>query len=241
MSMANQSTTVTRWASLLAVAAGLGSPPHPTLASSQDEGVAASQPEKDSPPSLDDLLGIGGDESARSAAEAARRDTQGELQRQLAETRITDALEVALEKMSISADLLEERLDSGLGTQRLQEEILAKLDELIDQARRQQLMATASSSAGSSRGSTPRQTPPADQSKNADGQRTARSADSRTGGPPPRQDGDINRVLDETQSEWGHLPRRVRDMLLQGRNDRFSGLYRRLTEEYYRRLAEEGS
>ncbi len=241
MSMPKQSNTVTRWATLLAVAAGLGSPPHPALASSQDEGAPASQPEKDSPPSLDDLLGIGGDESARSAAEAARRDTQEELQRQLAETRITDALEVAFEKMSISAELLEEKLDSGLGTQRLQEEILAKLDELIDQAQRQQLMAMASSASGSSRGETPRQTPPADQSKNDGGQPNARSTDSRTGGPPPRQDGDINRVLDETGSEWGHLPGRVRDMLLQGRNDRFSGLYRRLTEEYYRRLAEEGS
>ncbi len=239
MSMPKQSNTVTRWATLLAVAAGLGSPPHPALASSQDEGAPASQPEKDSPPSLDDLLGIGGDKSARSAAEAARRDTQEELRRQLAETRITDAFEVAFEKMSISAELLEEKLDSGLGTQRLQEEILAKLDQLIDQVRRQQLMAMASPS-GSSRGETPRQTPPADQSKNAGEQPNARSADSRTGGPPPRQDGDINRVLDETRSEWGHLPRRVRDMLLQGRNDRFSGLYRRLTEEYYRRLAEEG-
>lgn len=238
MSMPKRANTVTGWATLLAVAAGLGSPSHPALASSQDEGAHSSQPEKDSPPSLDDLLGIGGDESARSAAEAARRDTQEELRRQLAETRITDALEVAFEKMSISAELLEEKLDSGLGTQRIQEEILAKLDELIDQARRQQLMAMASPSpSGSSRG----QTPPADQSKNAGRQSNARSADSRTGGPPPRQDGDINRVLDETRSEWGHLPRRVRDMLLQGRNDRFSGLYRRLTEEYYRRLAEEGS
>lgn len=240
--MPKQSNTVTRWATLLAVAAGLGSPPHPALASSQDEGAPASQPQKDSPASLDELLGIGGDESARSAAEAARRDTQEELRRQLADTKVTDALEVAFEKMLISAELLEEELDSGLGTQRLQEEILAKLDQLIDQARRQQLMAMASSSpSGSSRRETPRQTPPADQSKNVGGQPNARSSDSRTGGPPPRQDGDINRVLDETRSEWGHLPRRIRDMLLQGRNDRFSGLYRRLTEEYYRRLAEEGS
>ncbi len=240
MSMPKQSNTVTRWATLLAVAAGLGSPPHPALASSQDEGAPATQPEKDASPSLDDLLGIGGDDSTRSAAEAARRDTQEELKRQLAETKITDALEVALEKMSISAELLQEKLDSGLGTQRLQEEILAKLDELIDQARRQQLMATGAPSGGSSKSETPRQTPPADQSRNAGGQPNARSADSQAGGPPPRQDGDINRALGETGSEWGHLPRRVRDMLLQGRNDRSSGLYRRLTEEYYRRLAEEG-
>jgi hypothetical protein len=40
------------------------------------------------------------------------------------------------------------------------------------------------------------------------------------------------------RSEWGSLPQRVRDMLLQGRNEKFSSLYEKLTGEYYRRLAE---
>ena len=55
------------------------------------------------------------------------------------------------------------------------------------------------------------------------------------------QEGDINTVMDETRSEWGNLPQRVRDMLLQGRREKFSNLYDQLTAEYYKRLAEEGT
>ncbi|HRP63251.1 MAG TPA: VOC family protein, partial [Phycisphaerales bacterium] len=56
---------------------------------------------------------------------------------------------------------------------------------------------------------------------------------------PPMQEGDINTVFEESRSEWGSLPERVRDMLLQGRRERFSSLYEQLTREYYRRLAED--
>ncbi len=65
--------------------------------------------------------------------------------------------------------------------------------------------------------------------------------DSQEGDPPPRQDGDIDTILQEGGVEWGNLPERIRQDLLQGRNDKFSSMYRRLTEEYYKRLAEEGS
>ena len=37
------------------------------------------------------------------------------------------------------------------------------------------------------------------------------------------------------------LPERVRELVLQGRRDRVSTIYERLTREYYRRLAEEAS
>ena len=47
--------------------------------------------------------------------------------------------------------------------------------------------------------------------------------------------------LEEERTEWGNLPERVRDMLLQGSKEKFSSLYKQLTREYYRRLAEEGS
>jgi hypothetical protein len=47
--------------------------------------------------------------------------------------------------------------------------------------------------------------------------------------------------LDESRVEWGRLPERVRELILQGRRDRVSTLYERITREYYRRLAEEAS
>ncbi len=199
-----------------------------------------SQLPDEAPPSLDELLGLKREEQDRSAIEAARRDAEQELQRALAEARITDAFALALEKMTISADLLELELDPGLGTQRLQEEILSKLDELIDQAR--ELKSTGGKPPDGGRSQSP--TPPKPQPRpnaSSNERRDGRSQDSQAGEPPPRRDEEINRVLEETATEWGHLPGRIRDMLLQGRNERFSSLYEQLTREYYERLAEEGS
>ena len=47
--------------------------------------------------------------------------------------------------------------------------------------------------------------------------------------------------LSESRIEWGQLPARVRELVLQGRRDKVSTLYERLTREYYRKLAEEAS
>ncbi|MHC4429683.1 MAG: hypothetical protein ACYS0D_13920 [Planctomycetota bacterium] len=195
--------------------------------------------EADALPSLDDLLGLEAESRDTGAQEAAQRQAREELERELAETAIHDAFGVALEKMGLTADLLENELDAGLGTQRLQEEILSKLDELIDQAQKQR-MSMSSQSQGQQDSSSAQQQPqprPTDPT----GQQRTQSGESSPGGPPGRQDGDINRVLEETGSEWGNLPPRLRDELIQGRDDRPSSLYRRLTEEYYTRLAREGS
>ena len=45
--------------------------------------------------------------------------------------------------------------------------------------------------------------------------------------------------LEEGRVEWGRLPPRVRDAVRQGMRDPMSAAYRRLTQEYYRRMAEE--
>ncbi len=196
----------------------------------------------EAPPSLDELLGLEREDKDRSAIEAAQRDAEQELQRALAEARITDAFALALEKMTISADLLELELDPGLGTQRLQEEILSKLDELIDQARELRSVGGKPPPDGRRLQSrtVPRPQPGHDAS--CDCKQCASSPqDPQHGGLPPGRDEEINRVLEETATEWGHLPGRIRDMLLQGRNERFSSLYEQLTREYYERLAEEGS
>jgi len=48
-------------------------------------------------------------------------------------------------------------------------------------------------------------------------------------------------MLEESGAEWGRLPQRVRDLIRQGSRDRVSSVYRRLTEEYYRRMAEDAA
>ncbi len=67
----------------------------------------------------------------------------------------------------------------------------------------------------------------------------AREADASQ--PPGAVDpADMAAQFDESRVEWGQLPPRVRDAVRQGVRDPMSAAYRRLTQEYYRRLAEEG-
>jgi hypothetical protein len=199
------------------------------------------------PSSLDELLGIEEDQRDASGQRAAEQDSSEELKRQLQQRTISDSFRVAIEKMSLSADLLDRQFDSGLGTQRVQEEILARLDQLLDQARRQQ-SASSSSSSSSQRGGSSRnsQNQPGRKPHDADPQgsqrdRSSQPADSRAGEPPPMEQGDLSGALESTGAEWGNLPERIRELLLQGRKEKYSALYDRLTREYYRRLAEESS
>ena len=223
---------------VLGLALALGSPVGHPLAMGQES------PPKDAPPSLDELLGIEGDEDAAEASGAddvAERENREELERRLSGKTMSSAFEEALAAMAIAADQLSERFDTGLGTQRVQEQILARLAHLIDEAHKQQ------SKGGGGAVNTSAQAPPGDpgpsppsgsqQSQRADGD----ASNTQEGDPPPMQQGDLDTVLEEGRTEWGNLPQRERDMLLQGRREKFSSLYRRLTREYYRRLAEEGS
>ncbi len=205
-----------------------------------DEDRAAS-------PSLDELLGLPQseqDEESRRAEEAAAHEAAEALRRRLEEgRRAMSAFAEAIEQMSISADLLDTRFDTGVGTQRIQEDIIAKLDHMIEQAA-QQSSASRSSSRSSSgqpeQNRQPQQQPqPQDQQARAPGERS----DSQPGEGdqerelPAMREGDVNTPLAETREEWGALPERIREMLLQGKQERFSSLYEQLTRDYYRRLA----
>ncbi|MHC5001735.1 MAG: hypothetical protein ACYTJ0_01290 [Planctomycetota bacterium] len=224
-------------------------PPAETAPPSGEAAPPAETP-PDAPPSLDELLGLDPDGQSDSAEEAAERAAEEELQQHLSESEVRDAFVAALQKMQLSADLLDQDFDAGLGTQRVQEEILRKLDQLIEYAKQQQQQQSSSSSSSSSSSQQqqqqqqqqPNQQPErSQQQQQSSTDRSQNPADSEAGDPPARQEGDINTVLEETRSEWGNLPPRLRKELLQGRDDRYSRLYQRLTEEYYRRLAEDGS
>jgi hypothetical protein len=210
----------------------------------QAERTEALSEQKDddasSPPSLDDLLGLEEEEQDHSADEAARRDHEEELERRLSEERLTDAFAEAIAKMSLSAEMLEDRFDTGLGTQRVQEEIIEKLTQLIDEA--QQMQSSSSSSSSSASASAQPQQSPGQQGGRSDQSSPSNGQDgegNQEQDPPPTQQADVNVMLEEMRQEWGSLPDRIREMLLQGREERFSGLYEQLTREYYRRLAED--
>jgi hypothetical protein len=228
--------------SLIARARAADPPSEPAAEETAKEVVK--EPAKDSPatpPTIDELLGIGG-EKPETAADEPVSESEDELQRRLDEENLGNAFTQAIGKMVLSADRLDERFDTGLETQRIQEDILSQLDQLIEMAKNAPCKGGSSSSSSSSASSKSGSKQASRPGKRSESQRAPKGGDNqgREGDPPPMREGELNPVLDKSRSEWGALPARVRDQFLQGRREKFSSLYDQLTKEYYRRLAEEG-
>jgi hypothetical protein len=231
---------------------------------------SAKESAKDEERSLDELLGIGGDDGAKAAKESAR-DRSSNLQRVLTEQEAKNTLEAAIQGMWRSGTLLGER-DFGTAVQRVQEDVLARLDALISTAEQQQQQQQANSSSSSSSSSSQQQQQQgqmgetgqrpgetaeqaAERRRREEAQRRAarESQQGQQGKDQRPQGGDGNNpgempeqvdpieggALSETDSEWGNLPPRTRDMVQQGVREKMSSVYRRWTEAYYRRIAEE--
>ncbi len=227
-------------------------------------GTTEAKPAGDEEKSLDDLLGIGESDSKKASAESGR--TQKEtLQRILSEKEAKNTLEETVEGMRRSATLLSEK-DSGTAVQRVQEDVLARLDALIASAQQQQQQQSSSGSSSSSSGEKPKGS---QQSKGGKGQKQSESAASeekrreeakqrasqkegekpgqsksqptgdRAEESPPSVDPIEGGVIQETDEEWGSLPPRTREIIRQGVREKMSSVYRRWTEAYYRRIAEE--
>jgi hypothetical protein len=135
--------------------------------------------------------------------------------------------------MSRSAQRLAGPRDTGSRTQRMQEDVLRKLDKLISDAERRAQQASSTPSSSSSQ-----QQPQAQPRQQ--GEQQAANGDNRSENTPPGlRTGALRPEEAADLAAWGSLPERVRDALVQGSSDRFSAAYRRLTEAYYRMLAEE--
>jgi hypothetical protein len=218
----------------------------PVWANAQDTKPA--QPEaKPAPkaqphePTLDELLGL---PNAKPAPEKPT-DTVGpmpedkpdapdrakaELERQLSPAEVSEAFEQAVQMMGQTADRLSTSRDPGLDTQRMQEDVIRKLDMLIDQAKKQQ------SKSKSKKNQKPDQSQQQQQQQSS--QQNAKTNDPKQGGGPDLMNG-ATHASPGGAAVWGNLPRHVRDALVEGQGDSFSSMYKTLTEKYYKRLAEE--
>jgi len=190
---------------------------------------------KEAPSSLDELLGIKKDQQAEPTepGEDLIKKLTGE-DGAAGGADIAALFLEAADRMGKSAVLLLDQRSAGLATQRFQEEALLKLDTLIAQAQKQSQPQSKPQSGQPS----PPQGPPQQQQQqqaSAPGSDASRGGDNR----PDMKQTNLNGAIDETRSEWGHLPPRVRELLRQGRGDSAARLYQRLTEIYYQRLAEE--
>ncbi len=157
----------------------------------------------------------------------------------VAESAARELFEAAVREMDDAALLLQQRQDPGIGTQRIQESILAKLDQVLKAARE-------SSQRNQSRSRSRSQSSP---SQNAQSQQQQEQGQQPGGQDPNRGQtapGSVREVVGQDEGamrtagqEWGNLPPRVREELQQGTQEHFSPVYRGLTERYYQRLSQE--
>lgn len=192
-------------------------------------------------PTLDELLGLeggaseGGDEVGLPV-DGAGEEAARELDRLLSGQEIVDEFRTAVDLMTRSADRLKAARDTGITTQRMQEDVLRALDKLIADAEQRGQQSSSSSSSQ-------QQQQQQQQGQQQPGQQSSPRSNSGDNqgevSPPARQDGPLGAEQAADLAAWGNLPARLRDALVQGASDRFSATYRKLTEEYYRKLAED--
>lgn len=203
--------------------------PPPAAAGQPDDDAA--QEEGEDMPSLDELLGL--EETEETGADAS----QHELEQALSGEQLGDAFIQAVDLMGSVAQRIQTQKDAGVQTQRLQEDILRRLDQLISSMEQQQQQSSSSSSSSSSQQQQQQPNQPQQQQQ----QRSNGSESNEHASAPELQEGPLRPNLEPVTAAWGNLPARVRDQLLQGIDDRFSALYENMTEAYYKRLAEEAS
>ncbi len=191
-------------------------------------------------PGLDELLGIG-KEMDGATDDAALDTNKAELERELTNEELGEQFVQAIKQMQEAAVRLQRGRDGGVVTQRLQEEILLKLDILIEQSQDSQGGGgSGSASSGESSGNTPPQS--GGQESGQQQQEGGGEAGGGQGGAgDPSYSEGKNELIEAVGAGWGALPERVRETLLEGLNDVFSSRYKEQTEAYYRRLAEEGA
>lgn len=207
------------------------------MALSSASAVTASQPEGDGLPTLDELLGL---EEAGSA-NSIEDPNAAALDQVLGPREAGEALGQAVALMGQVSRRIGEQQDLSISTQRLQEDILRKLDQVIASAENNQQGGGGSSSSSSSSQSSSSAQQPDQQQGQAQSQGGSPGAEP--GEAPMHAGTSTARPGDEVAPDgvsWGALPQRLREALSQGFSDQYSELYRAITEQYYRRLAEDG-
>jgi len=190
-------------------------------------------------PSLDELLGLQDNRSSESPEsrpdDAPVADpTRADLDRKLTAEQAGERFAQAAQLMGDVAERMHKARDVGVQTQRLQEDILRKLDQVIAAAEQQQ----SQSSSSSNQQQQQQQQQQRQQQQSTQRQQGSPNPENAQQG-PARQDGSLGAVRPANSAAWGRLPERTRNALVEGLSERYSSLYERMTEAYYRRLAED--
>lgn len=212
--------------------ATMAQPPAPGAA---EPAAKPQEPPAESLPSLDEVLGL-----AKASGSADKAD----LKDKLSPEELRDEIEKTVELMKRAATRVGDEKDVGLDTQRVQEEILRRLDKLLEEAEKQRQQQQQKQQQNQQNQQSQQNQQNQQQQKQQTGadkreqQQNNPANDSNPNGPAKRDPGavDVNLAGSAT---WGNLPPHIREALLQGASDTYSAAYRQLTEQYYRRLAKE--
>ncbi len=188
-------------------------------------------------PTLDELLGLDSDGHAKEQVVIDANDAA--LDQVLDPKQAEKAFTRAVNMMDQVSLRISEHNDLSLPTQRLQEDILTMLDQVIEAASNDNAGGGGSSSS-QSQSSSNQQQPDQQQQSQQPGEGSDPSNQpgdsSMPGGSSDAQPGD---EIAPDGVRWGSLPERIRDALSQGIADQYSELYRAITEQYYKSLAED--
>jgi len=194
---------------------------------------ASDKPATDEPPTpdLDELLGLPKSEKPREATDPAKENLDDALNPE----RQSEAFSEAIDLMKRSATRITKGGDVGIDTQRLQQDAVRRLDQLIAAAKQNSQRQQKKQQQQQQQDQQQQQ----QQKQQQQQQRNqSKGQESNAIDPPGRQDGP-GHAAPAPGASWGGLPDRVRQALTEGLSDRFSSMYRSLTEDYYRRLAEQ--
>lgn len=212
----------------------------------ETEPPAAEEEEgNDRPASLDDLLNLPAQPSADDADDEPTDSDPGDTDADeidldsISNPQSSDPFAEAVAEMKVAAERLGGN-DAGLDTQRVQERVISRLDQMIDQLREQQQSSSSQQQAQQQDTGSEQNESRSQQASSGQDEADSTEGAQQAGRRGEVRDGARNEeAMNEERAEWGNLPPHLRDELLQGREDRFSDLYRPLTERYYQRLAEE--
>lgn len=125
-------------------------------------------------------------------------------------------------------------------TQRVQQQVIEDLDRLIEQMKKQCQGGQGNSKSAKKSGAKPGQKGRAGSGENLGANQPAKESTDRTDRKTSDRE-ELARLREMLKQIWGHLPPQIRDQMQSSSIEEFLPKYEKLIEEYYSRLAEEGS
>lgn len=209
----------------------------------KDDPAPPPTPPSDDLPSLDEALGLDEAVPAKDGEQSPAKPPakpDSALDRQLRDEAEGDDFVQAVSLMDQIAGRLESAKDTGLDTQRLQEEALRKLDKLIDDAKKNSQQQRQKKKPQQQQQQNQQQQQQSSQQQQQQQNQQAQNEGQVTDHSKGRE-GQLRQLTPGGSAAWGSLPEHIRSSLMQGFSDRFSSMYQEMTEAYYRRLAEDRS